>query len=619
MGELQNKFLDLSFEQIREKVKRTIKSYRNSWDIYTELIQNSVDAIIDKFGFENISQGKIKIEIDSSKRRIVIEDNGVGIKPNELSSIIVLGESLKRKNNKGKYGFMGYGFTFVAFQTEYLEIESVFEKEKATRTYKNLYKFIFDNNVEMPLSEEEKNCNTESIEIENTSSYTKITVQFPECFPEETIENNIKSGFYYTLNAKLMEFILRRKSAIGITDSIFSNEKLFEVDLLVDGEKYYINSGYLTTKELIEREFNKDNFFSVEEYTDWYNQTEKNLNGDAKERARSVLLIDCKKEDIIIGTQDALNARFYMTSTSKNHLNEYTKKFPNEQGIDNLRVENGIWLAIDGLPTSICLDKFEHPNFLPYTVVVDILDKKLRDDLDGGRKGITRYRAEQIRDKVKEVLSEIGFNEYRQYVVGTKSRIDIDDYDPREELSNKMESKSRYNEVDLCHKFFPPVNEQDVITLFIELISKNYIKGYKPKINSSYDVYDGLYEYGINLKDSLIYPDDPLGLARTIKQQTNFINKRSIIIEYKLKLSHLFRDINDLRKNLNQIDILVCWDVEFENKESFLETQGAVLSTVEQRNNIYYGVTHQVVSAGAMPLKIIELKTVINIIFNLDL
>jgi hypothetical protein len=47
--------------QIRSNIERIISSYRHVWDIYTELLQNSADAIIEYFGEDDISQGKIQL------------------------------------------------------------------------------------------------------------------------------------------------------------------------------------------------------------------------------------------------------------------------------------------------------------------------------------------------------------------------------------------------------------------------------------------------------------------------------------------------------------------------------------------------------------------------------
>jgi HSP90 family molecular chaperone len=112
-------------EITRNHIERIVSSYRHIWDIYTELLQNSADAIIEQFGEENIDQGLISLSIETNNRKITITDNGIGLEESEIARILVHGESLKRKRNKSKYGFMGFGFTFVAFQSSFLKIESI--------------------------------------------------------------------------------------------------------------------------------------------------------------------------------------------------------------------------------------------------------------------------------------------------------------------------------------------------------------------------------------------------------------------------------------------------------------------------------------------------------------
>lgn len=65
--------------QIRSNIERIISSYRHIWDIYAELLQNSADAIIEKFGEDKIDQGRIELEINTEQREIIITDNGIGI------------------------------------------------------------------------------------------------------------------------------------------------------------------------------------------------------------------------------------------------------------------------------------------------------------------------------------------------------------------------------------------------------------------------------------------------------------------------------------------------------------------------------------------------------------
>ncbi|MBR9747662.1 hypothetical protein CWB32_27980, partial [Bacillus cereus] len=371
-GELRSKFSTLALEQIRENVRRTIMSYRSSWDLYTELIQNAVDAIIDRFGYENIRDGKIKLAFHTEEREIYIEDNGIGIKPSDISSILVMGESLKRKEGRGKYGFMGYGFTFVSFQTEFLRIESVFNGKKASRTYIDLYKFVFEGN-ELPLSEEEKNGQGE--EDTQEESGTKITLRFPSKFPNETLEKNIDSAFYHVTSDEMLEYILRTKSAVGIVDSIFNEDmNLFSIDVEVDGNEVLIKPGHLTTREIVGKMYPSGTFYDINAYDSFIDVT-KHLDESAKKVARQAMLIDGKSTNIVVGDINPLSVNIYIAATSKEHLGTYNDKFPNKEKYEQLLVKNGIWLSIDGLPTGIRLDPLSHGSYLPYTVIVDVIDK----------------------------------------------------------------------------------------------------------------------------------------------------------------------------------------------------------------------------------------------------
>ncbi|EJV56050.1 hypothetical protein IEO_05551 [Bacillus wiedmannii] len=617
-GELRSKFSTLALEQIRENVRRTIMSYRSSWDLYTELIQNAVDAIIDRFGYENISDGKIKLTFHTKEREIYIEDNGIGIKPTDISSILVMGESLKRKEGRGKYGFMGYGFTFVSFQTEFLRIESVFNGKKASRTYIDLYKFVFEGN-ELPLSEEEKNGQEE--EDTQEESGTKITLRFPSEFPSETLEKNIDSAFYHVTSNEMLEYILRTKSAVGIVDSVFNeNMNLFSIDVEVNDKVVPIETGHLTTREMVKKMYPAGNFYDIDAYDSFIDVT-KHLDQSARKVARKAMLIDGKYTNVRVGVINPLSVNIYIAETSKAHLGTYNDKFPNNDRYEKLLVKNGIWLSIDGLPTGICLDPLSHGSYLPFTVIVDVIDenKEVKNELDSGRKGITEYRASQIVTVVKKLLKDKNFIDYREYVLGVDTRVNTDGYDAKRELRNKLANKQHFD-IDLVHQYFPVENEQEVITLFTELISRGLLPGYYPKVISGFDVYDGLYDYKTDFPNEILLPQDSLGISESVKNRQASMD-REIVIEYKNYLRGIFRDLKEVKKRLQDIDILVCWSVEYEKVNDFVESDGIVLKEVDQSENFYYGVTHEVAGLGRNTnfLPIIELKTILNKKFGTNL
>lgn len=72
-------------EQIRSNIKRIISSYRHVWDLYTELLQNSADALIAKFGDQAATSGRIKLIINTDAREIKVIDNGIGIPEQSIS------------------------------------------------------------------------------------------------------------------------------------------------------------------------------------------------------------------------------------------------------------------------------------------------------------------------------------------------------------------------------------------------------------------------------------------------------------------------------------------------------------------------------------------------------
>ena len=234
--------------QIRSNIERIISSYRHIWDIYAELLQNSADAIIEKFGEDKIEQGRIELEINTEQREIIITDNGIGIEESEISKILVNGKSLKREKNTGKFGFMGYGFTFVAFQSNLLKIESIKDGIKASRTYRNLYHFIYSKS-ELPNSEEEEI--DQKSQSTSEESQTKITVKFPNDFPNEVVEETLSTAFNFAKCEKTIEAILRTRSVVGTLDKVFSSKEYFQFSLKVDGQKFKIKTGYLTVREIV--------------------------------------------------------------------------------------------------------------------------------------------------------------------------------------------------------------------------------------------------------------------------------------------------------------------------------------------------------------------------------
>ena len=617
---LRDELSRLEEEQVRSNIGRIISSYRHVWDIYTELLQNSADAIIDQFGEDNIGKGLVSLEIDTEARIIIIKDNGVGISEEDMARILVTGKSLKRERGTGKFGFMGFGFTFVAFQSSSLKIESAHNGYLASRTYHDLYKFAFEEG-EIPNSLEEETAILSQTTAKG--NFTKIEVKFPLEFPDNTVEQALIANFRIAKSQLLMESVLRTRTSVGCLDPIFGERENFNFLLKIDGNDIEISSRYLTIYEITKKVM-KDReqlFYSMDTYEQFIVATEQ-LPRVPQDQARRSTLLYKLIDNISIGERNSLNVRLYIVATSKQNINDYNSCFRSQGELDSdYEIENGVWLSINGMPTGICLNPFEHSNYLPYTVIVDVKDKSLRKELDAGRKGISDYRRKQISEKVIDILRSENFIKYRQYVVYGDTRINDPLYDPKSELQKLMEPKNFYSS-PLIHKYFPPIEEQEVISLFTELISIKYLKGYELKVLSGYQVYDGLYQYELEGDEDTQYSSScSLGIAKAIFDRQGGTLKRDILVEFKLNLNGIYRDVNQNRKDVSHIDLLICWSVDYDkNSVNLQKEKGDILREKDPRTNVFYGVTHQLIGLNRQqPLPIIELKQVLKTALDLDL
>lgn len=629
MSEFQNIMMAVNKEQLISNIERIISSYRHPWDIFTELIQNSLDAIIEEHTYINMKAGNIKLEVFPAERKLIISDNGCGIAAQDLSRILFVGESLKRKNKTGKYGFMGYGLTFVAFQTEFFCVESAHKGKYGKRTYKDLYKFIYDEN-EHPLPESEEEKSLEELEV-NTSAAnnTKISLIFPKAFRHLARENDLALAFQYAENEKLFSALLRTKSAIGFLDPLFDPSiKTFTFNLYINNNEIKTSTSYLDFQEILQDLYpTEKRFYDIDtEYPVHLKASEK-FPKETQLKFCQAFLLYGKYNNIEIGEREPLKARFVIYALSKKHIGKYNSLlYRNHDELLNsnnavFKIDNGVWLAINGVPTGIRLDSYDHPNFLPFTVVVDLQDDYIKKELDAGRKGISELRKKQIVHKAKELLDQKNFLKYRSYVLETgsaksNSATFQDGLSSVEKMIKKSEQKTAM--LEYKNKFLPPLEEQDVISIFIELVVLEKLKGYTIKMLSSNATYDALLNYEITRNEENFLTDTNfLGISEDIfiDHGKTTISKENLVVEFKYKLSNIFPDLDQKRKKISEIDILVCWDTT--NNDDKLEDYGYYITQKDHTDTLYYGVTHDVVGSEGT-LKVMELKTVLKNLIGIE-
>lgn len=136
----------------------------------------------------------------------------------------------------------------------------------------------------------------------------------------------------------------------------------------------------------------------------------------------------------------------------------------------------------------------------------------------------------------------------------------------REQETHEFNRPLRINRDDL---FFPtkepsitsePLNEQDVIALFNQLLAGGVIRGVKIMATDQHQKYDGIYKFLAkepleNHKFDKI--KNPLGIE-TDKFSKDFISEPKIL-EYKYSFNALLEEIGKEIKNQRDINLVIAW------------------------------------------------------------
>lgn len=109
----------------KREIKNILKSYVGMYDSFSELIQNSMDAV-DKRAVilkEKEYNKKLWIEINLIENSFSITDNGIAFNEKELESFLAPNISFKEgeesRGNKGVGAtYIGYGFNHLQFATK---------------------------------------------------------------------------------------------------------------------------------------------------------------------------------------------------------------------------------------------------------------------------------------------------------------------------------------------------------------------------------------------------------------------------------------------------------------------------------------------------------------------
>lgn len=137
-----------------------------------------------------------------------------------------------------------------------------------------------------------------------------------------------------------------------------------------------------------------------------------------------------------------------------------------------------------------------------------------------------------------------------------------------------------------------PLVEQDVVALFNQMLSSGLVRGIHLIASSQYNQYDGLYRVRMDPPfDKFIYgPDNPLGIEEDVFTNDDPMITKTKVLEYKYTLNGLVEELQSGVKDVNDIGLVVTWEMGEKWREMFDAT--SLLDEDTRQHRQVHGTTH---------------------------
>lgn len=585
-------------EEFRVQVKNLMASYHaGDIDLLQEIVQNSVDAIEDKFSSDaSDPKPRIEIELDSEEGTLAIRDNGPGISTSMLKRLGI--PATTNKVGKRKRGHKGVGLTFAAwssklfrFATRRLEDHNVISGK-----LENGIGWIEGTGSKYPKIEEDLSFRPKFLDENQTGSVFEFRLG----------QDHDLIRLLNRLNSDGIETLLRTYTAIGYVDlngfhdaSYPSWVKSCSITFKRDKQPTKtIRMSYLFPHNNFKgRSFNIDNMskLSLSEldklkgkkrciYSVMNNeQIQKLFSGDDD----TSLLKKAKEQNVIVygafldqaATFKELNDSFYVEGSGPGRRRHIVKA--------------GIHFSTVTMPTGQVRDielAWGTGNKTRLYILVQF--DEVCPDL--GRKTFESSIVE-IAQKVTEEITTKLFVPNRKFLI--PRRIPHGETESEREMSLEEEKTLVSSKPDIGLSGIGivkvPSTEEDVVALFHALLGSDHLKGYKIySVHGSTRKYDAWFTYSLVRNDGILYPKDILGLPSESFGTHGKVEFPLSVMEFKPLLSHLIDDFETGIKSFEDILVAVAWDkgeaAAFEGASDYvLETMD---STSKEKQ--FFGETH---------------------------
>jgi hypothetical protein len=622
---------EIKIATIKREIKNILKSYTGWYDPFSELIQNSLDALEHRMIKEPKHTPELWIEINLKENRICVTDNGIGFSEDKFHTFLAPFRSFKGNTDRGNKGvgatYLGYGFNFLQAGTKTPEYTFV-------GNFLNGRDWVDDNSGSVTRPKISKSNPLHDV-FKNIDRGTTMCL----ILSGSNVRPGDLNGFGAT-NADQWDKILRIKTPLG---GIYFGQTPIQVKCHItvidkegkithaDNEKceyIYPHKELVPCKSLNEIRDEQKKLLSEKKDASKLSSPFMRLNGLYNFWDYKDLLSDeytgrftTQQKQLAEHYKVKFYGFFGYSTNLWDYYNDEIIGLPNGNRILN----SGLQIATNGMPQGELIQIPLTKN-IGYQRVAHVIVHFEQAEPDLGRKG--------FQPELTSLAKKIATTTITNFLVWRKClRKDTgappniaEDQGIYEWIKAQEKHEAEKPLKILNKKFFIPVlepaltseplNEQDVIALFNQLLAGGVIRGIRVLSTSQSEQYDGIFKYFLTEPlDLHIFNEEtnPLGIerSRTVKP---FNLSAPKILEYKYSFNGLIEDIIKEEKNETNIALVIVWEMGNKWKDRYEIVP--LLHNDNLHHRYFHGGTHIVhdKNTGVKRFDMIVLSELINYI-----
>jgi hypothetical protein len=625
------------------RIESIVSSYDDAFDQLPEMLQNSLDAIEQKYGVETEAgrsyTPKISVFFNEEDRSIAVLDNGVGVPEEHFNRVFEPGVSVKKiQNHKNARGHKGAAVVYLQFDHAQFRFDTKIGNFQRSGRLSDGDKWL----KELSQAVGEGRSPQEPVYVETSDIHPTLKNYDSGTFVSVSLADdearNLFDGIFATSETtekaaaaeRRIEYLLRTRTGVGyLLDSAASEtlppslEALREVHLEIkfkDGSTRtrQVPIGFLhphleggiAVAEIL----NKGRERTLELLYQPWNSTILRLKNTLKEKVLGLK----KNQDIIAnyssfgyfcyGARNTLyeeiQERFCKFSATPSGEEEHFKEYLKTTGING-----GFMVAVGGFPNGRLQQFIQRGGSEDKSRTFVVINFNRRYVPDYGRKSL-HHDCRGFVNELCKALMAFAAEEKRGYLPSAGrssggSAGAAGGLAAARQLCKDEENllRQRYNGIppycsDATSPYFDPQYELDVAYQFLSLVRAGVLKGYRIFGLPTLTMLDGLFDYELSSSNSTEYnvSSNPLGVRFAGKPSINLTGQW---LEYKKSADELIADFNSQegasgKKWYDTVQLLICdkMEGEFEGFEVSEIADGSV------NDRVFFGATHLIKKAN---------------------